>query len=138
MAHQAQTELKVIITQATCLARKGTARCWRQLRTMGPKRGCASIQASARALLREKQKAASSTKGVVGKTRQEDADDARGQRQRAGRAPQHPLPVRAEVVTLIGRQEYWWAMGAASVHLVGSLMLTAVGILVANALFVRA
>lgn len=43
-----------------------------------------------------------------------------------------------EVVTLIGRQEYWWAMGAASVHLVGSLMLTAVGILVANALFVRA
>lgn len=43
-----------------------------------------------------------------------------------------------EVVTLIGRQEYWWAMGAASVHLVGSLMLTAVGILMANALFVRA
>lgn len=43
-----------------------------------------------------------------------------------------------EVVTLIGRQEYWWAMGAASVHLVGSLMLTAVGILVANAIFVRA
>jgi CrcB protein len=43
-----------------------------------------------------------------------------------------------EVVTLIGRQEYWWAMGAASVHLVGSLMLTAVGILIANALFVRA
>ena len=43
-----------------------------------------------------------------------------------------------EVVALIGRQEYWWAMGAASVHLVGSLMLTAVGILIANALFVRA
>ena len=43
-----------------------------------------------------------------------------------------------EVVTLIGRQEYGWAMGAASVHLVGSLMLTAVGILIANALFVRA
>ena len=43
-----------------------------------------------------------------------------------------------EVVTLIGRQEYWWAMGAASVHLVGSLVLTAVGILMANALFVRA
>ncbi|MCI4428357.1 MAG: fluoride efflux transporter CrcB [Burkholderiales bacterium] len=43
-----------------------------------------------------------------------------------------------EVVTLIGRQEYWWAMGAASVHLVGSLMLTAVGILIVNALFVRA
>ncbi len=43
-----------------------------------------------------------------------------------------------EVVTLIGRQEYWWAMGAASVHLIGSLLLTAVGILLANALFVRA
>lgn len=43
-----------------------------------------------------------------------------------------------EVVTLIGRQEYGWALGAASVHLVGSLMLTAVGILMANALFVRA
>jgi CrcB protein len=43
-----------------------------------------------------------------------------------------------EVVTLIGRHEYWWAMGTASVHLVGSLMLTAVGILMANALFVRA
>jgi CrcB protein len=43
-----------------------------------------------------------------------------------------------EVVTLIGRQEYWWAMGVAGAHLVGSLMLTAVGILIANALFVRA
>jgi fluoride exporter len=43
-----------------------------------------------------------------------------------------------EVVTLIGRQEYWWALGAASVHLVGSLVLTAIGILMANALFVRA
>jgi CrcB protein len=43
-----------------------------------------------------------------------------------------------EVVTLIARQEYWWALGAASVHLMGSLMLTAVGILAANALFVRA
>jgi len=43
-----------------------------------------------------------------------------------------------EVVTLIGRQEYWWALGAASVHLIGSLALTAVGILIANALFVRA
>jgi fluoride exporter len=43
-----------------------------------------------------------------------------------------------EVVTLIGRQEYGWAMGAASVHLVGSLMLTAIGILITNALFVRA
>lgn len=44
----------------------------------------------------------------------------------------------AEVVTLIGRQEPWWALGAASAHLFGSLVLTGVGILVANALFVRA
>lgn len=43
-----------------------------------------------------------------------------------------------EVVTLLGRQEYGWALGAAGVHLIGSLMLTAVGILIANAMFVRA
>ena len=43
-----------------------------------------------------------------------------------------------EVVTLIGRQEHWWALGAASGHLVGSLILTGIGILIANALFVRA
>lgn len=43
-----------------------------------------------------------------------------------------------EVVTLIGRHEHWWALGAASVHLVGSLILTGIGILIANALFVRA
>ena len=43
-----------------------------------------------------------------------------------------------EVVTLIGRHEHWWALGAASVHLVGSLVLTAAGILIANTLFVRA
>ena len=43
-----------------------------------------------------------------------------------------------EVVTLIGRHEHWWALGAASVHLVGSLILTGIGILTANALFVRA
>ncbi len=43
-----------------------------------------------------------------------------------------------EVVTLIGRHEHWWALGAASVHLVGSLILTGIGILLANALFVRA
>lgn len=43
-----------------------------------------------------------------------------------------------EVVTLIGRQEYGWALGAAGVHLAGSLMLTAAGILLANAIFVRA
>lgn len=43
-----------------------------------------------------------------------------------------------EVVTLIGRQEYGWALGAAGMHLLGSLALTAIGILLANALFVRA
>ena len=43
-----------------------------------------------------------------------------------------------EVVTLIGRQEYAWATGAAGVHLIGSLVLTAIGILIANAMFVRA
>jgi fluoride exporter len=43
-----------------------------------------------------------------------------------------------EVVTLIGRQEYGWALGAAGVHLAGSLALTATGIVIANALFVRA
>lgn len=42
-----------------------------------------------------------------------------------------------EVVALIGRQEYAWALGAAAVHLVGSLVLTAIGILIANAMFVR-
>ena len=42
-----------------------------------------------------------------------------------------------EVVTLIGRQEYGWALGAAGVHLAGSLALTATGIVIANALFVR-
>lgn len=44
----------------------------------------------------------------------------------------------AEVVTLIGRNEYGWALGAASLHLIGSLALTAIGILIANALFVKA
>jgi CrcB protein len=44
----------------------------------------------------------------------------------------------AEVVILLGRQEYAWAAGAASVHLVGSLLLTAAGIVIANAMFVRA
>jgi len=43
-----------------------------------------------------------------------------------------------EVVTLIGRQEYAWAFGAASLHLLGSLSLTALGIVLANMLFVRA
>ncbi|MDP1647925.1 MAG: fluoride efflux transporter CrcB [Rubrivivax sp.] len=44
----------------------------------------------------------------------------------------------AEVMTLIGRQEYAWALGAAGAHLVGSLFLTGIGILVANAVFIRA
>jgi CrcB protein len=44
----------------------------------------------------------------------------------------------AEVVALIGRQEHWWALGAAGAHLIGSLVLTGIGILLANALFVRA
>ena len=43
-----------------------------------------------------------------------------------------------EVVTLIGRQEYAWAFGAASLHLLGSLSLTALGIVLANMLFVWA
>jgi len=43
-----------------------------------------------------------------------------------------------EVVTLIARHEHWWALGAMSLHLVGSLVLTGIGILIANALFVRA
>lgn len=43
-----------------------------------------------------------------------------------------------EVVTLLVRQEYGWALGAAGLHLAGSLVLTAIGILMANALFVRA
>jgi hypothetical protein len=75
MAHQAQTELTVIITQATCLARSGMARRWRQSRTMGPKRGCASIQASARAAAREAERR-QQHKGRGGQQRQEDADDA--------------------------------------------------------------
>ncbi len=33
----------------------------------------------------------------------------------------------AEVVTLLARAEYLWAMGAASLHLIGSLTMTALG-----------
>lgn len=43
-----------------------------------------------------------------------------------------------EVVTLLGRQEYGWAVGTAGLHLTGSLALTAIGILTANAVFGRA
>lgn len=42
-----------------------------------------------------------------------------------------------EVVTLIARHEYAWALGAAGLHLGGSLALTALGIVVANALVLR-
>lgn len=43
----------------------------------------------------------------------------------------------AEVVTLLGRTEYLWALAAAGVHLFGSLLMTALGMMAANALFVR-
>lgn len=35
----------------------------------------------------------------------------------------------AEVVTLIGHEEYLWALATAGVHLLGSLLLTGLGIL---------
>jgi len=43
-----------------------------------------------------------------------------------------------EVVALLQRQEYGWAISAASLHLFGSLVLTTVGIVAANALWARA
>lgn len=39
-----------------------------------------------------------------------------------------------EVVSLLGRQEYGWALATAGAHLLGSLALTAIGIALANAL----
>ncbi|HJV70935.1 fluoride efflux transporter CrcB [Ideonella sp.] len=42
-----------------------------------------------------------------------------------------------EVVTLIGRQEYGWALGTAGVHLMGSLLLTGLGVALARAMFVH-
>ena len=42
-----------------------------------------------------------------------------------------------EVVALIGRQQYGWALATALVHLLGSLALTGVGIVLGNALLVR-
>lgn len=39
----------------------------------------------------------------------------------------------AEVVALLGRNEYAWAIGTAGVHLLGSLALTAVGFMLARA-----
>lgn len=43
-----------------------------------------------------------------------------------------------EVVTLIGQREYLWALGLAGLHLLGALFMTALGILIVNALFMRA
>ena len=43
-----------------------------------------------------------------------------------------------EVVTLIERQQYGWALATAFVHLLGSLALTAIGIVLGNALLARA
>lgn len=43
----------------------------------------------------------------------------------------------AEVVALISRHEYAWAMGTAGLHLVGSLLLTGVGLALAGALLGR-
>ena len=52
-----------------------------------------------------------------------------------------PLPTfstfSVEVVTLIGRHEYGWALGAAGLHLAGSFLLTGLGIFLAHALFIR-
>lgn len=42
-----------------------------------------------------------------------------------------------EVVTLIGRHEYWWALGAVSLHLIGSLALAGIGIFLAQWLLIR-
>ncbi|CAG0997040.1 Putative fluoride ion transporter CrcB [Burkholderiales bacterium] len=35
----------------------------------------------------------------------------------------------AEVVTMIGRQQYYWALATGALHLLGSLILTGLGIL---------
>jgi CrcB protein len=40
----------------------------------------------------------------------------------------------SEIVTLIGNEEYAWALGAASLHLFGSLVLTALGMYCVNTL----
>jgi CrcB protein len=42
-----------------------------------------------------------------------------------------------EVVTLLMRQQYGWAVSAAGLHLLGSLTLTGVGIALANAVWLR-
>jgi CrcB protein len=40
----------------------------------------------------------------------------------------------AEVVGLINQHQYGWALGAAAVHLLGSLTLTALGLVLANSI----
>ena len=42
-----------------------------------------------------------------------------------------------EVVTLIARHQYGWALGTVSLHLAGSLALTGVGIVLAHWLLIR-
>ncbi len=44
----------------------------------------------------------------------------------------------AEVVAMLGRQEYGWALGTAGLHLLGSLALTALGLALAHAVLARA
>jgi CrcB protein len=43
----------------------------------------------------------------------------------------------AEVVSLLARAEYLWALAAIGAHLAGSLAMTAVGLVATNALLVR-
>jgi fluoride exporter len=43
----------------------------------------------------------------------------------------------AEVITLLARAEYGWGLATAAVHLAGSLLLTASGILLANLVLAR-
>ena len=42
-----------------------------------------------------------------------------------------------EVITLLGRAEYLWAMVTTGLHLFGSLAMTALGLMLTNALFTR-
>jgi CrcB protein len=44
----------------------------------------------------------------------------------------------AEVVTLLGRTEYLWAFATAGVHVVGSLAMTALGMMMVGAFYVKA
>ena len=43
----------------------------------------------------------------------------------------------AEVVTLLARAEYGWGLATAAIHLTGSLLLTAVGMILANMVLAR-